>query len=254
MIHLQRRHVRQLRSLFKKLGAARCPTPTSLLLKTDSSGLSIQGSIGEVTAIYRQPGSFAEEQMTIPFAVFNDTAGSDDSVVEIVALVNQKLRVAWSSGPMPQIREYEISTSVESLLLPEVWTPMDLRLREALAEAMKTASPEATRYAVNYIQLRGRTGEVIGTDTRQLFIESGFPFPWEDDLLIPRCGLLGAEELKGDSLEIGRTASHLCLRLGAWSIALQIAQEKSYPDVYRAIPIRPRRPSGKSTARKPGLC
>ncbi|QVL30259.1 hypothetical protein KIH39_15505 [Telmatocola sphagniphila] len=236
MIHLQRRQVRQLRSLFKKLGAARCPAPTSLLLKTDSSGLSIQGSIGEVTAIYRLPGSFAEEQMTIPFAVFNDTAGSDDSIVEIVALVHQKLRVAWSSGSMPQVREYEIPSSVESLLLPEVWTPMDLRLRDALAEAMRSAAAEATRYAVNYVQLRGRTGEVIGTDTRQLFIESGFPFPWEDDLLIPRCGLLGAEELKGDSLEIGRTASHLWLRLGAWSIALQTAQEKSYPDVYRAIP------------------
>ncbi|QVL31617.1 hypothetical protein KIH39_22665 [Telmatocola sphagniphila] len=236
MIHLQRRQVRQLRSLFKKLGAARCPAPTSLLLKTDSSGLSIQGSIGEVTAIYRLPGSFADEQMTIPFAVFNDTAGSDDSVVEIVALVHQKLRVAWSSGTVPQIREYEIPASVESWSLPEVWTPMDLRLREALTEAMKTASAEATRFAVNYIQLRGRTGEVIGTDSRQLFIESGFPFPWEDDLLIPRCGLLGVEELKGDSLEIGRTASHMWLRLGAWMIALQIASEARYPEVHRAIP------------------
>ncbi|QVL33894.1 hypothetical protein KIH39_08310 [Telmatocola sphagniphila] len=236
MIHLQRRQVRQLRSLFKKLGATRCPAPTSLLLQTDPSGLTIQGSVGEVTAIYRLPGSFAEEQMTIPFAVFNDTAGSDDSVVEIVALVHQKLRVAWSSGPMPQVREYEILASVESLPLPDVWTPMDLRLREALAEAMKTASPEATRYAANYIQLRGRTGEVIGTDSRQLFIESGFAFPWDDEVLIPRSGLFAAEELSADRLEIARTKTHLWFRLGSWMIALLIASEARYPEVHRAIP------------------
>ena len=40
-------------------------------------------------------------------------------------------------------------------------------LVQALAEAARSATKDATRYALHHLQLRGRSGEIVATDGRQ---------------------------------------------------------------------------------------
>ena len=56
----------------------------------------------------------------------------------------------------------------------------------ALDQVMRTASPDATRYALQRVQLRGRTGDIVATDSKTLMCSTGFEFGWTEDLLVSR--------------------------------------------------------------------
>ena len=86
------------------------------------------------------------------------------------------------------------------------------------------------------MQLRG-TGEVVATDGKQLLIQGGFKFPWKDRVLIPRMGLFGAGVLPEDApVKIGRSAKHIFIQAGNWTIALTADTQGRYPDVEAVIP------------------
>jgi hypothetical protein len=100
-----------------------------------------------------------------------------------------------------------------------------------------TSEREAIRYAVDHIQLRGRSGEIVATDGRQLLVQSGFEFPWQDDLLIPRNLVFGCDELPGDTpVLVGKTDEWVVFRIGVWSFYLKIATDKWFPEVDPLIP------------------
>jgi hypothetical protein len=108
---------------------------------------------------------------------------------------------------------------------------------EALHEASLTTAKASARFAVTRLQLRGRRGEVVGTDGRQLLVWGGFPLPWEDDVLVPRLPLFGHRDtpLTGP-VAVGRTEKDVSLRVGPWSFALEIDTVSRYPQVDRVIP------------------
>ena len=45
------------------------------------------------------------------------------------------------------------------------------------------------------IKIRGQVGDITATSGRELLIQSGFRFPWSEDVLIPRITALGCREL-----------------------------------------------------------
>ncbi len=59
---------------------------------------------------------------------------------------------------------------------------------------MATTDREPTRYALNCLQLRGR-GDIAATDGHHILIQSGFAFPWAENLLVPAKSVLGCQEL-----------------------------------------------------------
>src|SRR5262249_42669148 len=107
----------------------------------------------------------------------------------------------------------------------------------AFQEACLTAAKESVRFAVSRVQVRGRRGEVVGTDGRQLLVWGGFPFPWKEDLLVPRLPVFGFRDtpLTGP-VAIGRTGKDVALRVGPWTFALAIDAASRYPQVERVIP------------------
>jgi tetratricopeptide (TPR) repeat protein len=56
----------------------------------------------------------------------------------------------------------------------------------ALADASQITDPESSRYALGCIQLQGTSGKMAATDGRQILLQSGFTFPWQEDLLLPQ--------------------------------------------------------------------
>src|SRR5262249_49385637 len=107
----------------------------------------------------------------------------------------------------------------------------------ALAAASRTATPEPVRFHTHRLQLRGKTGVIVATDGRQLLLQSGFHFPWAEDLLVPATPVFGCKELgQGLPVEIGRTETHVALRVGPWWLHLQIDQEGRFPQAERVLP------------------
>src|SRR5262249_56100748 len=78
----------------------------------------------------------------------------------------------------------------------------------ALAEASRTASREVGRRSLSQVLLR-RDGSLVGTDGRQLLVQGGFSFPWDEDLLIPALPPFPCPDLPpAQPLSFGPTPHH----------------------------------------------
>ena len=99
------------------------------------------------------------------------------------------------------------------------------------------ARPTPPGTPLECIQLQGGRGQVVATDARQLLVRSGYSFPWADDLLIKARPIFGCRALPRDQpVEVGRTDTHVFLRVGPWTISCVIQKELRFPAVERVIP------------------
>ena len=111
------------------------------------------------------------------------------------------------------------------------------RLLQALADAGEACDPDSVRYALYCLQLRGQQGAIGATDGRQLLLQSGFAFPWEGDILIPRSKVFSSPELVGDHpVLVGKAEDYIAFRVGAWTFWLAVNKYGRFPDVSRHIP------------------
>ena len=91
-------------------------------------------------------------------------------------------------------------------------------LLRALHDAGETTSPDSTRFSLGHLQLRGTSGTIAATDGRQLLVQSGFRFPWKEDVLIPRAKVFGSAELPQDQpVTIGKADDWVVVRVGPWT-------------------------------------
>jgi hypothetical protein len=87
------------------------------------------------------------------------------------------------------------------------------------------------------VQLRGKNDSVVGTDGKQLFVQSGFTLPWDDNVLVPRVAAFGCRELAGAGpVGVGRTKTHVAIRAGPWTVLLSIDTTGRYPNAEDVIP------------------
>ena len=143
---------------------------------------------------------------------------------------------------MPCAVEYELTNTDTASNLPELadnFAQNEASLLKALDDAMNTVSTDAIRFATNKIQLRGQKGEIVATDGRQLLWQSGYQFPWTEDLLVPRIKAFACSELSNsESVAIGKTAKHVCIRVGNWTFYLPIDKEGRFPKAENVIPSK----------------
>jgi hypothetical protein len=68
-------------------------------------------------------------------------------------------------------------------------------------------------------------------------VQSGFDFPWEEDVLLPRNLVFGYSELPAAApVLVGKTDGWVVFRIGDWTFCLKIATGKRFPDVDPLIP------------------
>jgi hypothetical protein len=167
-------------------------------------------------------------------------AGRSGDPVELEQVAFGKGQARWSEQSGPRVLDLE--TVVPDSLpvfprLPKQFTPMPAAFLGALAEAARTTSHESVRFALARLQLRGKTGEIVATDGRQLLVQGGFPFPWSDNILIPRMPTFGARALaQEDQIAVGRAKSHVAVKVGTWTFLLTIDLQSRFPDVAAVIP------------------
>jgi hypothetical protein len=141
---------------------------------------------------------------------------------------------------VPQVREYE-APDIEQLPAfpeaPERFSGLEPSALKALENAAHTAAQEGLRIALQKLQLRGDKGELVGTAGRQLLFYAGMAFPWKGDVLVPPVGCLACRELPPDApIALGKTDTHVCIRVGAWTFFLAIDTESRFPKVEESIP------------------
>ena len=101
---------------------------------------------------------------------------------------------------------------------------------------MQSTAVDSARYATGKVQLRG-SGEIVATDGKQLLMQRGFQFPWKGNVLIARMSLFGADVLpEKDPVQVGRTARHVFVVVGNWTISFAADTEGRYPNVEQVIP------------------
>jgi hypothetical protein len=178
--------------------------------------------------------------MAIRATVLAQVEGRTDEPATLEEVAPGRGRATWSDGGVPQSVEFDTADPTKLPELPRVPSRLSAvpdSFLAALGEASRVAARESTRFAVCHVQIRGKTGQVIATDGRQMLIQGGFQLPWEDNVLVPRLPLL---DLPGVSLSgpagLARAGDHLILRVGDWAFWLALDTTGRFPDVEGATP------------------
>ena len=240
MIVIPRDFARTFRVLAKKClaGRPRGPAPfVTLQVRDDHLTLWCRiESVGMLGCIAAR--SAAMDLIVVPMDLLAAVEGSRADGVELV--VDSKLHGAasWSEHGEAKSHAFEAVLPGKQHKDPDLpdRVPMPDAFRIALHECGRTADRGGERYALQHVQIRGSTGDVIGTDSRQLLVWGGFVFPFPNDVLVPAIPVFGSRELaEGGELAIGRTDSDVVVTNGPWSVFLPICEGK-YPDARSILP------------------
>jgi len=242
MIEITRALARQLRAVFRKavpISAGRSPRPP-LVLHAGKDGLRVRAHHPEVAAEFHLPGTRPADVIAMPAETLHDFGGRKDETVILETTEPGTVQVRWDDSGLPQVRDYTTPDQEKLPAFPEEprrLSPVDATILKALDDAAQTAARDGVRFAVQKLQLRGGTGEIIATDGRQLLVQSGFTLPWKEDVLVTATGIFACRELPQEgTVAIGRTDKHVCVRVGPWTFFLGIDADARFPDTRSIIP------------------
>jgi hypothetical protein len=240
MISISRSLLRQFRAVARRAGLhksfGKAVSSVRLLASTDA--IVLQAENGHVAIEYRCPGLFEPADVTVPWRLLTDCEAKAETPLTIRVEDSSRILAGWDDRGLPQRRDYEVpASSVELPETPTEWATGSARLLVALREAQQTTDTSATRFALNCIQLRGATGTIAASDSRQLLIQSGFQFPWAEDLLMTVSDVFASREIPAEAaVEIGRTADWVTVRVGPWAIHHKRNLEGRFPNVDSVVP------------------
>jgi hypothetical protein len=244
MITITRRQARCLRGIFRRsaLGISHRGIIPPLVLRAEGTQLRAHYRyVPVITVEYVECGVFsADETIGLPLDALADFEGRDASEVVLEAAAPDRTVVRWDDRGIPQLREHHVPAQDSGDAMPQLpgsWVDFPIDLLDAVVEAGKTGADSGTRYALNCIQLKGTTQQIIATDGHQLLVLAGFTFPWTDDILIRISPVFGSRELPRDRpVKLGRTATHVVVRVGPWTLFFEIQTDVRFPRVQEAIP------------------
>jgi hypothetical protein len=243
MITLTRLQARRLRGVFRRsvLGIAHRGTIPPLILHTEGMHLRAQYRYDTLAVEHVEPGpERPTEAIALPLDALAEFEGRDETPVVIEAVAPDKTILRWNDRGIPQTREFEV-TALESQdpfsQPPASWSNAPAGLLDALAEATAIACDGSARYALGCVLLKGSRGEIVATDGQQLLVQGGFKLPWPDDILVRRSPIFASKSLPRDRpLEVGKTETCVALRVGPWTLFLEVPKGARFPRVEDAVP------------------
>lgn len=234
MITISRSILRQFRALVRKAGIHKTSSALAspLVLVARDDGLKILAQSHDVSLCRELPGSFANEQFVLPLQFLDDCAGRKDVPVTIENQPDGRIAAQWREGGIPQLVQYDAWTKdvPEWPAMPEDLAANELGLLAAIAAASETTDAESSRYALGCIQFQGSSGSLIATDGRQLLVQRGYEFPWQEDVLAPGSNIFACADLPRDEpVCVGKTDKHVAIIVGPWQMWLRIEAEARFP-------------------------
>lgn len=197
-------------------------TPQELRIRAVSDRVAIE---------HRVLGSFPTVSFAIPFATLAACEGRRDDLVRF-DLADGQVTLHWTDANIPQAANFP---TLEPVSLPESPTelaPIERMFLAAMAEACATTDAESKRYALSCVRLRGADGQIAATDGQQALVQTGFTFPWSDDVLVPTTGAFVAKAIRAAaSVSLGRSTDWVFIRADEWTVALQIEKDRRFPAI-----------------------
>ena len=230
------------RALFARCVAGRPRGPAPPVVIQITAGVrTLSATTAEgVTLTHTMPApKEPDDLLVLPAAVLAEVEGGTD---ETVALDREsKLRgvVKWHGESTPRTLPVELILpgKQHDLPPPPASSVVPPKVLTALHECGRTAAKESGRYALSKVQIQGQAGRVVGTDGKAALLWAGFTFPFADDVLVPAVPVFGSKPLvRITEVKIGRTATHLVVTAGPWSVWLPTDTRAKYPDVAAVIP------------------
>ena len=207
---------------------------------TDNKPFHLESARGPVAIRFTLPGPAEPGVIAFRAAVLAEFEGRTMAPVLCHQVATGQGVARWEHSGVP--REQALDTvnpdSVPPLPeLPSEFVPMPEGFLDALSEAALTTDKAAVRYALQCVQLSGKDGAIIATDGKQLLIQTGFPLPWRDTVLVPRLRLDGLPGVRIDApVTLGRTATHVVLQFADWTFFLRTDDKARYPQVAEVLP------------------
>jgi hypothetical protein len=201
--------------------------------------LVFRAATSEFAVEYQEAADQPEAQLNIPWELLHVVAGNKTDEVTIV-LEGSRLVARWQDKDIPQMKCWElpdpeaVKPFPES---PEAWTENSPELLTAIHHAFETTDSESARYALACVQLRGGSGSLAATDGRQMLMQHGFAFGFDDDVLVRPTSVFGASQLDISSpVMLGRVEKHIAVRTGPWTFWLPIDTDGRFPRVDDIVP------------------
>ena len=237
MLSISRQVVRAFRTVVRKAsgsGGRLMDAPISF--RNDGDGVRLQFRSEQQTIEYRLANA-QTDAFSLPFSALADFEGGKDHPV-VLRLDGDTVIAEWSEAGVPQSCRYVALKGDDVGFDDPPLTPVNNpRLFVSLVEVMQCVSPDAGRFAVHCVQLRGQKGEAVGTDGRQLLIVRGLEFPWTEDVLLRRTGLFACREFTGaGAAALGLSADYCVVRVGPWTARLLRQKDLRYPNVDQVLP------------------
>jgi hypothetical protein len=246
MIMLSRAVARSFRNIMRRSVMAASPrglAPPVLVVAGDD-GLTLRAAQGEVGLTLRlSGGDVGLGQIAIPGELLSRFEGAGNELVTLEVLDSNKGQARWEEAGVPQVADFEVVDAERIPALPPAarrLTPMPPSFLKTLDDACRTTGREPVRLGLNRLQLRGKAGQLIATDGKQLLVQGGLSLPFGADVLVPALPVFGAKELSNAvPIGLGRSDGRILIRAGSWCFDLQIDTRGRFPSVDTVIPANP---------------
>jgi hypothetical protein len=241
LVTITRNEARQFRNVLQRaLGrTGGLKFPVEVLAGPDGLMIRCQNHLAAIQ--YHQPGTLAEARLILPAKVLEDFGGRDETPVTLEANTAKQIAIHWTENSVPQYRLYDEATvkpPPSFPALPEQFAENPPGTLKHLDDACQNCADESIRFALTNFLLRGERGQVVATDGRHAFRQSGFSFPWQDDFLVPRTRVFGSKELDtNNSVQIARLENWAVFQVGPWTIWLAIDRDGKFPRTDDLWPI-----------------
>jgi hypothetical protein len=238
LITITRLHAHQLRAMFRRTFNNVKGIGPVLSFTAGPEGLRVRAKTFDAVVEHLTPGELPPDEIAVPFELLAACEGRGDQPVTIEALSTGQVETGWRDGNVPQMVRYDaVAAIAEFPGLPKQLIKNPPQLLRALHDAGEMADLSPIRFALGHIQLCGASGAITATDGKQLLVQCGFQFPWEEKLLIPRAKVFGSAELPQDQpVAIGKTDDWVAVRVGPWTFFFSVNKDGRYPDIDRQIP------------------
>ncbi len=241
MIRIPRTTLRALRrDIPRALGITSVKRAPAVTFRTTQDQLTIQAVTDHVAFEFRLPYETrfddASECITVSNEVLRQCEGRTREIVTFEQR-GDEIIVQWPDHSIPRVLTASASPPVPMPSVPGEFHVIQPQFLQAMTEASKTVSKETSRFAMDCIRLRGSDGQVAASDSHQVFTQTGFQFPWSDEVLVTSSPALQCSDfLHAPQVEIGRTDEWFFLRLPQQTLALRIETERRFPNVDLHVP------------------
>jgi hypothetical protein len=232
------------RLLFGKCLSGRPRGPAPPVVVRTGGGLRTLAATtaGGVTLTHSAPAPGEPDDLVVlPASVLAEVEGGTGEGVALDLRTKLRGVVTWHGGGKPRTLPVELILpgKQHELPAPPEMTCVPGPLLAALFECGQTAAKESGRYALSKVQLQGKAGRVVGTDGKVALLWRDLNFPFAEDVLVPALPVFGAKPLaRATEVKVGRTATHLVVAAGPWSVWLPTDGNAKYPDVAAVVPRR----------------